>query len=91
MTTTAKGLAAARARQAAKKRAYRNGLRVFRVTADPLDVAEFVGEAGIAVAANADAETLNRSLTEMLRLWHDGRLGLLVRETDIPDDDAPVD
>ena len=94
MTVASKSVVVARARQAAKKRAWRrrsgDGLAVLRLEADPLDVAEFLAEAGILVAANADAEELGRRLTDLVRLWHEGRIGLLCPPVDNPDDDAPA-
>jgi hypothetical protein len=95
MTVASKSVVVARARQAAKKRAWRrrsgDGLAVLRLEADPLDVAEFLAEAGIVVAANADSEALGKCLTDLIRRWHDGRLALLCPPVDIPDGDAPVD
>jgi hypothetical protein len=89
-----RNITAARTRETAKKRAWRrrsrDGLRVLKLEADPLDVAEFLAEAGILVAANADAEELGRRLTDLVRLWHEGRIGLLCPPVDNPDDDAPA-
>jgi hypothetical protein len=74
------------ARATVYKRRYRAGLRTFRLAADPVDVAEFLTEAGILVAANSDSQALGDCLTELVQRWHDGRLGLLVRGPDAEDD-----
>jgi hypothetical protein len=83
MSTPGKSVAAA------KKRAYRDGLRVFRLTADPLDLAELLAEVGIHVTG-ADPETLHQGLTKLVEDWHSGRIGLLVQDLDIEDSDAPA-
>ena len=80
---------AIRARAAAAKRAYRAGLRTARVTADPLDLLEFLGEAGI-VCSGTDPESLHQGLTKLVEDWHSGRIGLLVLGSDSPDDDGPA-
>jgi hypothetical protein len=86
--------AAQLAHQAARKRAYRarirDGLAVFRVTADALDIAELLAEAGVLVGVNADAEALGAGLSDLVRLWQEGRIGLLCPQVDIPDEDDAV-
>jgi hypothetical protein len=78
--------AAQLARQAARKRAYRAGLRSFRLAADPVDLIELLGEAGVVVGVNPDARAVGDGLTRLVEMWNSGRIGLLVRDADGEDD-----
>jgi hypothetical protein len=66
----------------AKQRAYRarrkDGLKSYRLDADPQDVTELLRIVHIAVPPNADQRALERGLTELLRLFSEGRIGRLV-------------
>jgi hypothetical protein len=63
----------------ARQRRYRtrlkDQLKVLKLTADPVDVADLLRDAGIAIP-NSDPETLNKYLTDFIRLWNEGRIGI---------------
>ena len=68
--------------QTAKQRAYRarlkDGLKSHKLDADPLDIAELLRVVHIALPPNPDQQALNRGLTELVRLWHEGTVRVLV-------------
>jgi hypothetical protein len=53
-------------------------VRSLSLDADPQDVIEFLKEADIAVPPNADKETFNRCLTDFIRLWNEGKIGIIL-------------
>jgi hypothetical protein len=74
----------------AKQRAYRarlkDGLKSYKLDADPQDMAELLTVAHIAVPPNADVQAINRGLTDLARLFSEGRLRVLV----VNSEDSPV-
>jgi hypothetical protein len=68
-----------RALQTVNQRAYRkrrrDGMKSFRLEADPTDVADMLREAGV-IVPNGDARTLEACLTAFVRLWAEGRISV---------------
>jgi hypothetical protein len=77
MTTPARQRQLRTAKQQAYRARLKDGFKSHKLDADPLDVAELLKVAHIAIPPNPDQKALNRGLTDLVQLWNEGKVGVV--------------